>query len=104
MELLKNVLNKEGWHITGTDLPIQLGVKFGNSSTGNAHLHKSMHEYFLVLLGEVKIKISNQVVTIQKGDLLIVNPGEPHEMISKSDDAYYILLMPKAVEDDKVVL
>ncbi len=104
MKLLKSVLKSEGWYLTGYDVPIQLGVKVGNSYGGEPHLHKSMHEYFVILKGQISISVKEKTIKLNKGDLLIVEPGEPHEMISKSPDCQYLILMPKYVPNDKVDL
>jgi quercetin dioxygenase-like cupin family protein len=102
LRLLRNILDKQGWHVSGDDIPIQLGIKFGLSSLGKPHIHRTMHEYFLILQGSISLSVNGKTISLNKGDLLIVDPNESHEMLSKSDDAHYLLLMPKAVQNDKV--
>ena len=85
-------------------MPIQFAVKFGDSPKGNSHYHKSMHEYFLVLKGSIELSVNGEKLTVGEGDLLIVDPGEPHQMLAKSPNAQYVLLMPGPVPNDKVEL
>lgn len=63
-----------------------------------------MHEYFLVLKGSFEMSINGETVQAHEGDLLVIEPGEPHQMLAKSPDAHYVLLMPGAVPNDKVEL
>jgi AraC family transcriptional activator of pobA len=102
MKILRRILEKTGWHVRGIDMPIQLGVKSINSPIGRNHFHRTMHEYFLILEGKISLSIESRQIEINKGDLLIIDPGESHKITSKSPDAKYILLMPRAIPNDKV--
>ena len=102
MKIYRNILEKTRWHVSGSNIPIQLGVKTVNSPIGSSHFHRTMHEYFLVLEGKICLSLEGKDVELDKGDLLIIDPCESHAMISKSSDAKYVLLMPKAVPNDKV--
>ena len=103
LKIKRGILGKSGWHVTG-DAPVQLAVKFGQEGLGPAHYHRTMSEYFFVLDGELWLTVGEEEVHLEQGDLLIVDPGEPHQMLRRSPDARYLLLMPKATPNDKVVL
>lgn len=104
MKLIRRLLENEGWHLAAGGLPIQLGVKFGASPFGKKHLHRTMAEYFLLLAGEVRLQINEEPLDLVKGDLVVVEPGEGHEVLHASPDALLLLLMPAPVADDKVEL
>ncbi len=104
MRLLRQLLQKEGWRLAETGLPIQVGVKFGISPFGKGHLHRTMAEYFLLVAGTMKISVAGQTLEMEKGDMLVVEPGEKHEVLECSPDALLFLMMPPPVEGDKVEL
>ena len=104
MKLLRQLLSHEGWRLDEAGMPIQVGVKFGTSPFGKGHLHRTMAEYFLLVAGSMKISVAGQTLEIEKGDLLVVEPGEAHEVLGCSPDALLLLMMPPPVSGDKVDL
>jgi quercetin dioxygenase-like cupin family protein len=104
MRNIPRVLQKEGWHLTGSGMPIQVGVKFGATPFSGKHLHKTMAEYFLLLEGDLRIQVNGKILEMKKGDLVVVEPGEAHDVLYASPEALLFLLMPPSVPDDKVEL
>jgi len=104
MRLRRRFLEKEGWSFSEAGLPIQLGVKFGRTPFGKKHLHKAMAEYFLLLEGRLRIQVGEEILEMKKGDLVLVEPGEAHAVLSASPDALLLLLAPPQVAGDKVDL
>lgn len=102
MRIIPDVLQKEGWHLAETGLPIQLGVKSGASPFGHGHLHRTMAEYFLLLQGELRLRVDDRELEMKAGDLVVVEPGETHAVTHASRDSLLLLLMPPPVKDDKV--
>ena len=102
MRLLRSILRESAWHMNDGSFPIQVGVKRNAKKYGTRHLHRSMHEYFLVIKGHILIRVGGKEVRVDEGDLLVVEPGEPHEIFSRSPESLYLLLMPKPVPNDKV--
>lgn len=104
MKLLRHLLSQEGWRLAEAGMPIQVGVKFGTSPFARRHLHRTMAEYFLLVAGSMKVSVAGQALEMEKGDLLVVEPGEAHEVLASSPDALLLLMMPPPVPGDKVDL
>jgi len=104
MKIIRKLLEKEGWQLIESVLPVQVGVRHGTSPFGKRHLHKAMAEYFLLLEGELRLQVKEETLEMGKGDLVVVEPGEAHRVIQASPDARLLLLMPPPVENDKVEL
>jgi quercetin dioxygenase-like cupin family protein len=102
MRIIRRLLDREGWHLAEAGLPIQVGVKFGASPFGKKHLHKTMAEYFLLLAGDLRLNVNGEILEVAQGDLVVVEPGEAHEVLHASPDALLFLLMPPPVEGDRV--
>lgn len=67
------------------------------------------HNYIEILYGtegEVEVYIFDEVVNFKKGELIVINPGEPHTCYAASDSAKYIVakFMPEILysKDDSV--
>jgi quercetin dioxygenase-like cupin family protein len=104
MRILRQLLKKEGWHFAETALPVQVGVKSADTPFGGKHLHKTMAEYFLLLEGNLRLQVNDEILEMKQGDLILVEPGEAHQVLHGSPDARLLLLMPAAVANDKVEL
>ena len=102
--MIRGVLHKEGWHLAEAGSPIQVGVKSAVTPFGGKHLHKTMAEYFLLLAGDLRLWVNGETLEVKKGDLVLVEPGEAHQVLQASPDALLLLLMPPPVEGDKVEL
>ncbi|MBN2345467.1 MAG: cupin domain-containing protein [Candidatus Aminicenantes bacterium] len=101
MRIIARVLEQEGWHLAEAGLPIQLGVRSGAALSARKHLHKTLAEYFLLLAGELKLQVNEATLEMKKGDLVVVEPGETHRVLSATPDTRLLLLMPPPVENDK---
>ena len=104
MKVIRQLLNHEGWRLGEAGMPIQMGVKSGATPFGKKHLHKTMIEYFLLLAGELRLEVDGEPLDLVKGDLVVVEPGEAHQVLRASPDSLLLLLMPPPVPGDKVDL
>ncbi|HRN95910.1 MAG TPA: cupin domain-containing protein [Candidatus Levybacteria bacterium] len=53
--------------------------------TFNAHYHEDMTEVFLIIHGKVTMTVADMDVIVEKGDAIVVEPGEVHTMTNMSD-------------------
>ena len=103
MKIITDLPSREGWHLRD-GFPIQVGMKWGATPFSGAHLHRTMVEYFYLLAGEICLRVDEKAITVRQGDLVVVEPGETHEVLRATPDARLLLLMPPPVENDKVDL
>lgn len=101
MKAIAGLPAKEGWHLREGGFPIQLGIKSGATPFSGPHLHRTMAEYFYLLEGELRLRVGNEEIAMAKGDLVVVEPGETHEVLHATSDARILLLMPPEVPGDK---
>jgi mannose-6-phosphate isomerase-like protein (cupin superfamily) len=103
MKIKKNISPVKQWIFNDGSQPIQLRIMSSGEIHSIEHLHKTMHEYFYLLEGHMKISIDGNIVELGKDDLVVVEPGERHHIIEKSPDLMLMLLMPPPVPNDKVI-
>lgn len=97
----EDIKNPQAWKkvlLTHSDLisgKVQM-VNWAKLPKGNsfqAHYHEDMEEIFIIISGKVKIICNNEAVILEKGDAVVIQPKEIHEMTNIShQDVYYIVI------------
>lgn len=54
------------------------------NATFEPHFHEDMTEVFLIIEGEVTMKVGEETVTVKRGDVVVVEPREVHTMTNPS--------------------
>ncbi|MFJ9708069.1 cupin domain-containing protein [Streptomyces sp. NPDC101234] len=69
-------------------------VSLGEGADGAVpHLHRNSAEMFYVLDGAAELLSGDDVVTAERGDLVIVPPGKPHAFAAVPDSTADILIV-----------
>lgn len=91
MKLVKNFRERNGWfNELGGPLPI--GHQFGNEGgRGSRHKHNHTHEYIVVLQGTAVLEVNEEIITLQPGNIMMVEPGDVHLMTEHSQDFSVLL-------------
>jgi mannose-6-phosphate isomerase-like protein (cupin superfamily) len=94
----------KGWFIGpwNSDVPIPIG--YANTGVDEPHLHEQMFEVYLVARGWSTAVLNSQTVTLNTGDMLVVEPGEVHTFTNNSDDYLHFVIHTPFVKGDKVVI
>jgi len=102
VKVKKKIGLEKQWIFNDGSQPIQVRIMSTEEIRSKEHFHKTMHEYFYLLQGRMKISVEGDVVELAKDDLIVVEPGERHHIIEQSADLLLMLLMPPPVPNDKV--
>ncbi|MCP5050216.1 MAG: cupin domain-containing protein, partial [bacterium] len=78
MKLERNIRSIPHWFFTDGSVPIQVRLLSTRDIRKEKHLHRTMHEYFYVLQGNLELSVSGETVRMERDDMAIVEPGEPH--------------------------
>lgn len=83
---------EKGWYIGpwNSDLPISVG--YTNKGVDEPHVHTKINEIYLVARGTAVIRIEQQSITFQPGDMLVVEPGEAHTFLASSPDYFHFVI------------
>jgi quercetin dioxygenase-like cupin family protein len=104
MKLEKNIRQQKQWIFNDGSLPIQMRIMIADEIQSVEHIHKTMVEYFYLIEGQMLISIEGNNHQLERGDLVVVEPGERHHIVRHSDDIQLLLLMPPPVPNDKVLV
>jgi len=101
VKVKKKIGLEKQWIFNDGSQPIQVRIMNSEEIRSKEHFHKTMHEYFYLLQGRMKISVEGDVVELAKDDLIVVEPGERHHIVEQSADLLLMLLMPPPVPNDK---
>jgi quercetin dioxygenase-like cupin family protein len=84
---------------TGGALSTQRVTLVGGAPGATPHLHKGSAEMFYMLDGEAQLLSGDDIVTAERGDLVIVPPGMPHAFAAApGSDADLLIVIAPGVE------
>ncbi len=82
----------KGW-FTGpwdSDLPVSIG--YANSAIDEPHLHTRITEIYLVGCGQADLRVEQETLRLEAGDVVIIEPGEAHTFLSSSADYFHFVV------------
>lgn len=82
----------KGWYVGpwNSDLPVSVG--YANEGINEPHAHTRITEVYLVARGTSIMRVEQEDVTLEAGDMIIVEPGEGHTFLSNSPDYFHFVL------------
>ncbi len=92
---------RKGWYAGrwNSDLTISIGYAFEGLDA--PHMHARLTEVYLVARGWSDVRIEREIVRLDAGDVLVVEPGEAHTFVSSSTDClHFVVHVPGLVGDE----
>jgi len=87
-----NEIDDKGWYAGPWDSELPISIGFANTGVDEPHVHSRITEIFLVARGSSAIRVEQQTITLSAGDMLAVDPREPHTFLSSSPDYYHFVI------------
>jgi uncharacterized cupin superfamily protein len=63
------------------------------------HGHRTIEEIYLVLDGELRVKLGDEVETLRQYDAVLIPPGTPRGARNEGDGVARLLMVSRRVED-----
>ena len=92
---------KKAWLLGPWESKVPIPVGYANHGVNEMHYHKHMFEIYLVAKGESIVVVDNKIVTINSGDMLVVEPNEVHCFKKNSSDYLHFVVQVPFVKNDK---
>jgi mannose-6-phosphate isomerase-like protein (cupin superfamily) len=88
----------KGWYLGpwNSDLPISLG--YAPQGIDEPHAHTRITEIYLVARGTSELRVGDRTVTLTPGDVVVVEPGEPHTFLSSSPDYFHFVVQTPGLQ------
>lgn len=92
----------KGWYLGpwNSDLPITLG--YAPRGIDEPHIHTRMTEIYLVARGSSEIRVGDQTIVLTAGDVIVVDPGEPHTFLSSTPDYFHFVIQTPGLQGEEV--
>jgi quercetin dioxygenase-like cupin family protein len=97
-----NIQKPKGWLVGPWNSAVPVPVGYANEGINEKHCHTQMYEIYLVAKGTSTAIVNGVAVSLQAGDMLVVEPGEVHTFIENSENYLHFVLQTPFVAGDKV--
>jgi quercetin dioxygenase-like cupin family protein len=93
----------KGWY---TDLfkPELPAIGFANAGINEPHYHRELREVYLVARGSSKMIVAGEEIVLNAGDVIVIEPGEPHTFTWNTEDYFHFVLHCPMIRGDKVLV
>jgi len=99
--------NDDGWFCgwwNGSPLQINCAERKRLYPREKYHFHKDFCEYYLVLNGLLVLKVDGTEITIKKDQMIMLEPGEKHKVVSVGKGCRYLTIKSKSYDNNKVAV
>ncbi len=83
---------EKGWYAGPWNTDLTVSVGYANAGIDEPHLHGQVTEIYLVARGAAQVRVEGRTVTLEAGNMLIVEPGEAHTFLSSSPDYFHFVI------------
>ncbi len=96
----------KGWYYGPWNTDLQVSVGYANAGVDEPHYHLQMSEVYMAARGQSTLRVEQQTVILQPGDVVVIQPGEAHTFLSSTPDYFHFVvhtpaLPPEAARADK---
>ena len=80
------------WYLGPWNSELALSVGYAHAGIDEPHLHTRVHEVYLVARGSCSVRVEQETLLLQAGDVLVIEPGEAHTFLTYSNDYFHFVL------------
>jgi mannose-6-phosphate isomerase-like protein (cupin superfamily) len=82
----------KGWFTGPWDSDLAVSIGYANSAIDEPHLHTRITEIYLVGAGQSQLRVEQETLHLEAGDVVIIEPGEAHTFIPSSSDYFHFVV------------
>ncbi|MFL5734387.1 MAG: AraC family ligand binding domain-containing protein [Chloroflexia bacterium] len=82
----------KGWYAGPWDSGLQVSVGYANEGFNEPHEHTRLTEIYLVARGTSTMRVEQETLELQAGDVIIIEPGEAHTFLSSSPGYFHFVV------------
>ena len=91
----------KGWYAGPWNSALPVSIGYANEGIDNPHFHRQMTEIYLVARGASTVRVERETLSLEAGDLLVVEPGEAHTFLASSADYFHFVLHVPGLAGDE---
>lgn len=101
MHLTADSSQQKGWWSGPWDSPLPVPIGYATSGVNERHFHAEMYEIYLIARGKSKAVVGSKTVSLEAGQILVVEPGEVHTFVQSSEEYLHFVIQAPFVGGDK---
>ena len=82
----------KGWYVGHWNSDLTVSVGYANEGIDEPHVHGRISEIYLVARGTSEMRVEQEMVALEAGDMIIVEPGEAHTFLSSSPGYFHFVV------------
>jgi mannose-6-phosphate isomerase-like protein (cupin superfamily) len=87
----------KGWSVGPWNSGLPIAIGYANAGIDEFHYHRLTTEIYLVARGTAQLQVKDQIYEITAGEVVIIEPGEPHTFTSSSQDYFHFVVHASAL-------
>jgi mannose-6-phosphate isomerase-like protein (cupin superfamily) len=81
----------KGWYVGPWNSDLQVSIGYAHEGVDEPHLHQRIAEIYLVARGSSSLRVEQETVRLEAGDVIVIEPGEAHTFTSSSSDYFHFV-------------
>jgi mannose-6-phosphate isomerase-like protein (cupin superfamily) len=90
----------KGWYLGPWNSDLSLSLGYAPKGIDEPHVHTRITEIYLVARGTSELRVGERTVTLAAGDVVVVEPGEPHTFLDSSPDYFHFVIQTPGLEGE----
>ncbi|MBV8084373.1 MAG: cupin domain-containing protein [Chloroflexi bacterium] len=87
----------KGWYLGPWNSSLDVSVGYATRGMDAPHLHRRMNEVYLIARGQAQVRVGDQTLHVGPGDVLVVEPGEPHTFLDSTPEYFHFVIHTPAL-------
>jgi len=91
----------KGWYTGPWNSNLAISVGYASEGLDDPHVHRQTSEIYLIARGASEMLVEGETVTLQAGDMIVIEPGEAHTFLSNSPGYFHFVLHTPGVSAEE---
>jgi quercetin dioxygenase-like cupin family protein len=91
----------KGWYAGPWNSDLTVSVGYANAGVDEPHVHNRITEIYMVARGEAEIRVEQETIALEAGDVIVIEPGEAHTFLSNSPDYFHFVAHVPGLSGEK---
>ncbi len=90
----------KGWYVGPWNSGLTVSVGYANEGIDEPHAHRRITEIYLVARGTSEMRVEQEAVSLEAGNMIIIEPGEAHTFLSSSPEYLHFVIHVPGLSSD----
>lgn len=82
----------KGWYVGPWNSDLTVSVGYANEGIDEPHVHQRITEIYMVARGASEMRVEQETVVLNAGDIIVIEPGEAHTFLTSSPGYFHFVV------------